>query len=142
MKSSILYLSILCFISALCINCSRQDTYLQYIQRVCKDHVPNFENDYDSIFILPRIGCQSCKVQSDLIIKQRLDNTRNLYILTNLESKKLLKIEYGTNLQRENIIIDNENNFYNPHYEESAYPVLLVKQKDGTLSFDYLLDVF
>lgn len=123
--------------------CKRKVTYVDYIQDTLTEAYPNWSADYDSIFIVPRMGCNSCTNRADKIIKSRLKNERNLFILTNIQTKKLVNIEFGKeNVSRDNVVMDTSNKYWKQRFVECAYPVLLVTNPDGTLDFKYLLDCF
>lgn len=122
-------------------SCNRKPAYPQQIQVALESVMPNYEAEYDSIYIIPRRGCQSCTVTADKIVKHHINDTRSLFIFTDLLSRKVLRIEYGSaNINRSNVFVDSEKQFRPQGYEEAAYPVLLIVQADGTLKFNYLLD--
>lgn len=121
--------------------CQPKADYSTYIREKLEISHPQYYEDYDSIFIIPRVGCNSCKNDADKAVRKRLDKFRNLYIFTNINSKKLLIIEYGKEtLGQTNVYVDSENNFYKPSFSESGYPTLLTVNADGSLKFHYLLD--
>ncbi|MCM1450353.1 MAG: hypothetical protein NC082_08420 [Clostridiales bacterium] len=140
MKPSIRLLAAL-VAAQLIAGCNTDPGYKEYIQTGLSEIAPGYTEKYDSIFIVSRMGCNSCKNDADRIVKARLDNSRNLYIFTNLQSQKLLRIEYGKDrLQQPNVIVDKDSRFWKQRYVESAYPVLFTLSDDRELEFSYLLD--
>lgn len=124
-------------------SCHPNDAYIHYIQENLQKELPEFTEKYDSIFIIPRSGCNSCINKADAIILPRLRNKRNLYIFTNIPSKKMLRIQFGSRqLEQENVIVDTDKLYWRQQYKESAYPTLLLVNPDKTLKFNFLLDKF
>lgn len=123
--------------------CKRKVTYIDYIQDVLSESYPSWSVDYDSIFIVPRMGCNSCTNRADKIIKSRFTNDRNLFIFTNIQTKKLVNIEFGKEtVARNNVVMDTSNKYWKQRFVECAYPILLVTKPDGTVDFKYLLDCY
>lgn len=97
-------------------------------------------SDFDSIMIIPRVGCNSCTREADAIYRDLKNHDRILFIFTNLQSIKLLKIQNGWDVcHRKNVVIDSINSFYYSNHEESQYPGLIVIN-DNKVDFKYLLD--
>lgn len=69
------------------LGCKSEDTYQQFIFKNLRQY-PDFNVElFDSIFIIPRLGCNSCTKQADQIIKNKFNNLDNLFIFTNIQSK-------------------------------------------------------
>lgn len=95
-------------------------------------------SQYDSIVIMPRVGCTSCIHKSESFLKKYIDNNKVLFVFTRIGNEKKLKIEIGNDiLSRKNVVIDRNNAFVKSTYEESSYPILMERMPDGT--FDYRL---
>ena len=95
--------------------------------------------EYDTIYIIPRRGCNSCIVYSDIIFEEKKYSKKNLFIFTRLISEKYLRIELGEeNLLLENVIIDKYNLFDFPEFKDSQYPLELIKDIDNCFYYDLL----
>jgi len=94
--------------------------------------------DYDSIVIMPRVGCGSCIYKSEQFFKKHLNSTKVLFIFTKIDNQKKLNIEIGReSLNRENVFLDKKNAFIKSYFEDSAYPLLLERMPND--KFDYRL---
>ena len=71
------------------------------------------------------------RYDTEILIQETLkvakDNDKILFIFTHVISKKDLRIRMGKeNLQRKNVLIDNDNQFYFEEFQESIYPIVAV----------------
>lgn len=118
----------------------KDNDYSSFVFSNLSEISPEYKN-CDSIFIIPRKGCNSCTNLADKIFITRKNNFDNLYIFTNLVSKKDLRIRLGNEtLKQKNIIVDSDNRFWNQNFVECQYPTLFIKKPDGSFHFEYLLD--
>lgn len=79
---------------------------------------------YTNITILPGSGCTGCITKAETFFKNNLYNSKFFFILTDLQSLKILNHKLGVSIQNlENVYIDYEKSFQN--YEYSIYPVYL-----------------
>ena len=78
--------------------------------------------------MIPATGCTGCITKAENYFKCNQHDTTKLFIFTNIISVKNLFLRLGgrTNVvNRKNVIIDYDNVFYFPEYEEHIYPVLI-----------------
>ncbi len=116
-------------------------SYEDSMQTLLVTEVGNSLQDYDSIVIIPRLGCNSCTHEADKYYQKFKTNRNLLFIFTNLQNLKLLKIENGYDLvKRENVMVDSENRYFLKGFEESDYPGILYWNDDGKLIHEYLLE--
>ncbi len=121
------------------VSCKETD-YSSYVYSSIVDNVPNYEC-YDSIFIVPRTGCNSCKDLADMIVKEKYKNKNNLVIFTDIQSKKLLYIELGKEMfVQENVIIDEKKQFWQQRFKEASYPILVIREPNSSYQIHYMLD--
>lgn len=96
---------------------------------------------YDSVVVIPRLGCNACTQEADRYYQRYKDNEKILFIFTNLQNLKLLKIQNGYDIvNRSNVIIDKENKYYLKKMSQSDYPSIIYRQEDGSLCHEYLLE--
>lgn len=77
--------------------------------------------------LIPNSGCTGCISEAEYFFKEYKDNDKILFIFTHVISKKDLRIRMGKeNLQRKNVLIDNDNQFYFEEFQESIYPIVAV----------------
>lgn len=128
-------------IMSLLLSCvSSNFDYKDFIQGQLFENIPDSQIEgIDTIVIIPRLGCSSCVAQSDKFYFNNRGKKNIIFIFTNLESEKRLRIDIG--VTDKNAIIDKNNNFYNPKYAESSYPILLIVKDGAIATVNYLLDV-
>ena len=133
---SIIATSLACIIMA----CT-DDSYTGYVESALKSGVPGYQK-YDTVFIITRRGCNSCTNQADRIFKSRGNNKQNLFIFTNLESEKRLRIELGRErLEQDNVLVDTDKRFWSNKFTEAQYPTALIRNDKGQYEFKYMLDI-
>lgn len=136
----ITYFLIMIMMVFMALSCSERN-YVDYQLTLLSEVKNGFIDRYDTVVIIPRIGCNACTHDADIFFKQHKDDPRTYFVFTNLQSKKLLKIENGFDLdKRDNVFIDENNKHYSYDYDESNYPILLIKQPDNSYRQEYLLD--
>ena len=82
---------------------------------------------YQYIMLIPNSGCTGCISDAEYFFKEYNDHEEILFIFTRVISKKDLRIRLGKdNLQRKNVLIDNDNKFYFEKFQESIYPIVAV----------------
>lgn len=126
--------------SFLLCGCSRPD-YADFIEESLNKNNPDFRNLFDTIVIIPRLGCNSCTRDADRYYRLHKESSDIMFIFTNLQSKKMLRIENGSDIEsRSNVYIDEGRSFWSPEYEESEYPTILTRDAGGHLTYEYLLE--
>lgn len=117
------------------------NSYTGFVESALRAEVPGYEK-YDTIFIITRRGCNSCTNQADRIFKTRGGNKQNLFIFTNLESEKRLRIELSKDrLQQDNVFVDHDKRFWTNKFVEAQYPTALIRNDNGEYEFKYMLDI-
>ena len=130
---------IYCLIMVLCSCLSSPKDIQGYMNLQLNNYSDSSIRDYESIVIIPRRGCHACVEQADRFFQENKANEKYMFVFTRLISEKRLRIEIGnTNLNLPNVVVDKENIFYNSKFQESDYPLLLTKGKNGRFLVSYL----
>jgi|GEM_PF-1651791 lipoprotein len=138
LQKNYIRLSFILIISILS-GCTKQG-YPDFIENTIMERTPEFREKFDTIVIIPRLGCNSCTYEADKYYRKHTNSERTLFIFTNLQSKKLLMIEAGTNIEhKRNVLVDYKNSFWSHKYKECEYPTILFTDIDGYLNYEYLL---
>lgn len=126
------------FILIFCLfSCNQKDGYNRYLNEQLEANFSSSElNNYNHIVIIPRRGCHACIASVEHLFFEFKMNQEYLFIFTRIISKKKLKLEISEeNLKLKNVKIDMKDIFYNLDFHDSAYPLMLNKQKNG--KFEY-----
>ena len=101
---------ILLLLIAFSISCnkSKKDVELEYLNQVVEDLKisPNIK----WVVILPGTGCPGCISEGELFLKENGKNPKFLFVLTKIQSVKLLKSKTGIDIKNsQNIYIAGQN---------------------------------
>jgi hypothetical protein len=89
-------------------------------------------NTNEWIVILPGLGCPGCIQEGEAFMQQFIDSTKVFFVLTKIESLKILQQKIGKSLKdRKNVYIDKQGIFDIPT-DNSIYPCI-VQLKDGKI---------
>jgi hypothetical protein len=106
--------------------CCKHNTYYNEIVSVVNSHLSDDLKRYEKIVIIPGSGCSGCITQAEDFFLKNVKNEKIKFILTYNFSKKNLTLKLKKeNVDRPNVLIDNDNVFYLQKYEERIYPVTL-----------------
>lgn len=124
-----------CLIS--CLN--ENEKYTRFLNKTLQEYYPEQSQKYSYIMIMPRQGCKSCINESEDFFREHKDDLSYLFIFTRIESRKTLGLEIGNeSLNSSNVLIDTENNFHNSAFSDDNYPIILIKQKNGSFVYKKL----
>ncbi len=85
----------------------------------------NFPNGVKWVVILPGLGCHGCIQEGEAFMREYINNREILFILTKVESLKILEHKIGIKLSdHSNIIIDNDEEINIPS-NNSVYPCVI-----------------
>lgn len=85
----------------------------------------DINTDTEYVIVLPGLGCQGCIQEAELFMKNNISRDEYYFVLTKVESLKLLQQKTGINISEyENIYIDREMNFDLPS-NNTIYPAVL-----------------
>lgn len=77
------------------------------------------------IVILPGLGCQGCIQEGEAFMSKNISNKEILFVLTKVESIKLLQQKTGIKISNhQNIYVDRENHFEIPS-ANGIYPLII-----------------
>ncbi|AUP78496.1 hypothetical protein [Flavivirga eckloniae] len=84
----------------------------------------NMDTCYEKIIILPGTGCAGCITVAENFFKENYKNPKYLFLLTNVQSIKMLKNKTKIDVENHsNIFIDYDNKYSN--YKNSIYPTVI-----------------
>jgi hypothetical protein len=90
--------------------------------------------DYDIqwIVLLPGLGCHGCIQEGEAFMRDHIENTGILFVLTKISSLKILQQKIGIKIEEHpNVYIDRENIFNIPT-DNSIYPCI-IRMKNGKI---------
>lgn len=126
-------LSFICF---LLVSCGSKDQSESYLQKKLVN-VSDI-NTYKYAVILPSLGCQGCISTVEEFIKNNINRTEVLFILTRIESLKMLQNKIGIDVNKHsNVLIDLENKFLITS-DNSIYPIVLELEESTIKSLYYI----
>lgn len=131
------------FIITFCLlACSQSETKTTLINKKLKIHFEDTHNlkKFKAIILIPREGCGGCISEATMITKELLGNRRDIgLIFTDVTDMKLLKLQYGNNLLKDqNVSVDITNLFVDKRIS-SIYPQIFYL-KNGKCVFSELFN--
>lgn len=121
----------------------------EYLSKRVHALMPTLNKCYSHIIIIPGSGCSGCITVAEDFLKTQYNNPECLFILTSINSLKIINHKIGVNLsQLSNVILDYDNVY--SRYKMSMYPIVInynckenkvkcfVYQKPGSNAFDQL----
>ena len=96
-----------------------------------KKEIQLFVNDnsnkikgYDYMVVLPGLGCHGCIQEAEVFMKNYINNQKIVFVLTKIESLKILQQKIGVKLSdHKNILVDQNQNF-NISTSNTIYPCI------------------
>lgn len=117
---------ILCLLTLLFLSC-KPHSFEQAIKRGIENYLDIAKVSYEYVMLIPNSGCTGCISDAEYFFREYSDENEILFIFTHTLSEKNLRIRLGReNIQRENVLIDKDDNFYFEEYQESIYPIVAV----------------
>ncbi|MCF8716346.1 hypothetical protein JM658_16065 [Joostella atrarenae] len=84
----------------------------------------------DWVVVLPGLGCKGCIQEGEIFMKENINNDHIKFILTKIESLKILQKKIGVNLDDyHNIYLDKDNSF-EVTTNNTIYPCI-IKMEDN-----------
>lgn len=89
-------------------------------------------DEFQWIVILPGLGCHGCIQEAEIFMKEYIENEQILFVLTKVESIKILQQKIGFSIKdRDNVYIDR-NNVFEIKSENGIYPCV-IRLEDGKI---------
>ena len=125
---------LICALSIICCSSSSISEYGKVLSDKVISVLSKDLESYDSIIIIPGTGCTGCIGNAERFFVQHVGDSRMLFILTGIVSRKNLEIKYRRSgfLERDNVMVDEKNIFYFPEFHASIYPYRLML-KNGVI---------
>lgn len=129
MQKKIIYVALLISVLSSCVK-SDEKKELEFFSEEIQNLA--LENTYDWIVILPSLGCKGCIQEAELFMQNNVNNKKILFVLTKIESLKVLQKKIGFNIgEHTNILLDRMDKLVVPT-DNSIYPCIL-KLMDGVV---------
>lgn len=98
----------------------------------------NSEINSEIYMVIPRAGCSACiSSAEDFMLTTLKDSSRYdliQFILTDFDSKKMLRARFGDIINSKNLIIDDQNVFKSNKSLSSIYPTIYFFNKNSRLT--------
>lgn len=92
---------------------------------------------YDYMVVLPGLGCHGCIQEAEVFMQNYVANQHVLFVLTKIESLKILQQKIGVNLKDyKNILLDQNQNF-NISTANSIYPCIVKLDNEVVESYGF-----
>ncbi|MDR2008942.1 MAG: hypothetical protein LBQ22_00475 [Bacteroidales bacterium] len=150
MKIYLNTLIILCFLFGVSCSNNKSNSYIEkenLLSAIKSIKVDSFQ----WIIVLPGLGCHGCIQEAELFMKEYIENEHILFILTKVESIKILQQKIEVSIKdRKNVYID-KNNVFGIKSENGIYPCIIKLdggemknysfQSPGNPAFDILKEI-
>lgn len=104
-----------------------------------KDHLSSalkdisVDENIEWIVILPGLGCHGCIQEAEFFMKENIDNQSILFVLTKIESLKLLQQKIDITIKEHDNIYIDKGGLFDLSTGNSVYPCI-IDLKDGAIS--------
>ena len=89
------------------------------------------------VIILPGMGCPVCIQEGEVFMQENIDNKEMLFVLTKIESLKILQQKIGVELRgRSNVHIDTKENYHIPS-KNNIYPCIIYLENGEIKSHEF-----
>lgn len=127
-----------CLVLCSSISCSKKSQHeveLDYFKSLVKEL--HLKEGIKYIVILPGLGCNGCIQEGEVFMKEFVNNKNILFILTNIESLKILQQKIGVDIkQHSNIHIDKENMISIPT-DNKVYPCIIKLESGDIKTYEF-----
>ncbi len=94
------------------------------------NNLPVERSQYKWLVLLPGLGCHGCIQEAEMFMQQNIGNNNILFVLTKVESLKILQNKINIRLnEHSNVYLDKDNTIRIPS-DNSIYPCI-VQLKNG-----------
>jgi hypothetical protein len=112
-----------------------KDLESDYLTSFLKD-TPLRENT-EWVVILPGLGCHGCIQEAELFMKNNIGNKNILFILTSVESLKILETKTGVKIKDQtNVYLDKDNSF-NIGTSNAIYPCIVQLDNGNIRAYEF-----
>lgn len=136
MKKKILKLA-LTFLIITTTSCKKDpkiEETLYFSKAINKVDIPS---NYEWLVILPGVGCHGCIQEGESFIQEHIDQKDILFVLTKIESLKILQNKIGLNIKdHSNIMIDREDMF-NVRTDNRIYPCIIELENGKLMGYEF-----
>jgi len=89
---------------------------------------------YVAYMVIPNTGCPGCINQAENLLKEQINTSDKIrFILTNIESLKMIKLKLGIDVKKNSrILLDTNNIFYKDTFR-SIYPKIYFVNEKGEI---------
>lgn len=92
---------------------------------------------YDYMVVLPGLGCHGCIQEAEVFMQNYINNQKIVFVLTKIESLKILQQKIGIKLsEHKNILLDQNQNF-NISTPNTIYPCIARVDNESVKSYGF-----
>lgn len=89
------------------------------------------------IVVLPGLGCKGCIQEGEEFMRNNISNKKVLFVLSKVESLKLLQQKIGINISGlDNIYVDRDNYFDIPT-DNTIYPLIIELEDSKMIHYEF-----
>lgn len=89
------------------------------------------------IVVLPGLGCKGCIQEGEEFMRSNIAEKQVLFVLSKVESIKLLQQKIGINIKdHDNIYIDR-NNYFDLPTDNTIYPLIIELEKRKMINYEF-----
>lgn len=97
-----------------------------YTEKVLRTFIKNNVNikPYTHIVIIPNIGCGGCISEAEHFFQENKEENI-LFVFTKIRSLKELRLRHGKDLERNNVLLDEKQQYASDKEEINIYPIII-----------------
>lgn len=132
------FIFIVFFLYSIIMNISCKNCEVSFYKKVLKQ-TSVITDSIDILVVIPGSGCTGCISGAENYLKTNVDKSSRIkYILTNIQSLKILKLKISKAIASPNIYIDEDNLWYDADNRLSIYPLVLYLNKKQIIKYNYI----
>ncbi|WP_037315974.1 hypothetical protein [Salegentibacter sp. Hel_I_6] len=135
MKYTILILAVLTLLVSTSCDKKVKDVEKDYITKIQDKSQLNETTEW--LVILPGLGCHGCIKEGEVFMRDNIDNEKIFFVLTRVESLKILQHKIDINLKdHKNIYVQKEGGVNMPT-NNRIYPCIVYLEKGEVKSYEF-----
>lgn len=103
------------------------------------EKVENFEvkKNIKWIVVLPGLGCKGCIQEAEEFMRNNVSAKQVLFVLTKVESLKLLQQKIGINIKEHNNIYIDKSDYFDLPTDNTIYPLIIELENNKMINYEF-----
>jgi hypothetical protein len=87
--------------------------------------------------VLPGLGCKGCIQEAEEFMRNNVSAKQVLFVLTKVESLKLLQHKIGINIKEHNNIYIDKSDYFDLPTDNTIYPLIIELENNKMINYEF-----